>query len=98
LTHAGKVRKRYILLVSCEGTAPTEETRRLLAEFVRERHPETRRDKSVILVSGGIIIRSDQKRIDQLRMELQSFEAAGVKLRSASVSGSISKLKRLAER
>lgn len=91
----GKRRKRYLLL-SCEED-PTEEARRTVAEFVRERHPDMR-DKSVILVSGGIIIKSDHRQMDELRMELQTFEAAGVKLRSASVSGSISKLKRLAER
>ena len=95
MTHAGKARKRYLLL-SCEEN-PTEAARRTVAEFVRERHPDVR-DKAVILLTHGIIVKSDHRQMDQLRTELETFEAAGVKLRSTSVSGSISKLKRLAER
>jgi hypothetical protein len=95
LTHAGKGRKRYLLLL-CEK-APTVEVRRAVVEFVRERHPDIG-EKSVISVSGGIIIRSRPGQVNQLSDELENFEAEGVTLRSASTSGSISKLKRLAGR
>jgi hypothetical protein len=95
VTHAGKKRKRYILL-SCSGEV-TEELRERVARFARERYTGIG-EKAVIPLGRAVIIRTDHLQIDRLRTDFASFEAAGLTLTARSVSGSISKLKRLAER
>jgi hypothetical protein len=95
VTHVGKKRKRY-LLISCSGEA-TEELRDGIARFTKERYTGIG-EKAVILLSKGVIIRTDNTQIDRLRTDFGRFEYGGLELRAQSVSGSISKLKRLAER
>ncbi len=94
MTHAGKRRKRYLLL-SCTGEL-TEEVRDGIARFAKERY-EGVGDKAVILVRGGVIIRTDNVQIDRMRADFEVFEVGGLTLRARSISGSISKLKRLAK-
>ncbi len=94
MTHAGKRRKRYLLL-SCTGEL-TEEVREGIARFAKERY-EGVGEKAVILLRGGVIIRTDNIQIDRMRTDFGAFEIGGLTLRARSTSGSISKLKRLAE-
>lgn len=94
MTHVGKKRKRYILL-SCSGEA-TEELRDGIAKFTKERYTGIG-EKAVILVRNGVIIRADNIQIDRLRTDFGHFDFEGLTLRARSVSGSISKLKRLAK-
>ena len=95
MTHVGKKRKRYLLL-SCSGEA-TEETRAGIARFTKERYTGIG-EKAVILVHNGVIIRTDNAQIDRLRIDFGRFDFGGLTLRARSVSGSISKLKRLADK
>ncbi len=94
MTHVGKKRKRYLLL-SCGGEA-TEEIRDGIVRFTKERYKGIG-EKAVILVRNGVIIRTDNAQIDRLRTDFARFDLGGLTLRARSVSGSISKLKRLAE-
>ena len=94
MTHVGKKRKRYLLL-SCSGEA-TEEIRDGIARFTKERYKGIG-EKAVILVRNGVIIRTDNAQIDRLRTDFEGFDFGGLTLRARSVSGSISKLKRLAQ-
>ncbi len=94
MTHAGKRRKRYLLL-SCTGE-PTEEVRDGIVRFAKERY-EGVGDKAVILLRDGLIIRTDNVQIDRVKNDFEAFEIGGLTLRARSTSGSISKLKRLAE-
>jgi hypothetical protein len=94
MTHVGKKRKRYLLL-SCSGEA-TEEIRAGIARFAKERYKGIG-EKAVIIVPKGVIIRTDNAQIDRLRTDFGRFDLGGLTLRARSVSGSISKLKRLAD-
>jgi hypothetical protein len=95
LTHAGKKRKRYLLL-TCSGDV-TEELRERVARFARERYSGIS-EKAVIPLGRAMIIRTDHLQLGRLREDFFRFEAEGLTLTARSVSGSISKLKRLAER
>ena len=95
MTHVGKKRKRYLLL-ACSGEV-TEELRERVARFAKERYTGIG-EKAVIPLGNAMIIRTDNLQIDRLREDFRSFDAEGLTLRACSVSGSISKLKRLSER
>ena len=95
MTHVGKKRKRYILL-SCNGEV-SDELRERVLRFAKERYTGIG-EKAVIPLERAVIIRTDNLQIDRVRADFRNFDAAGLTLSARSVSGSISKLKRLAGR
>jgi hypothetical protein len=88
----GRRRKRYLLLAS---KGPTdEETRKELTRLVLERHPGLEKKKMVWL-DGGLIVRTDAEHLIGMKWG-PPFRVGEAELVSASASGSISKLKRMA--
>lgn len=87
-------RKRYVLLTADGEVGP--EAQRELLRVILERYPVLDRKKTV-WVENSLIIRTDQLTLPEIRENL-AISAGGVSLTPRLSSGSISKLKRVAQR
>ena len=89
---AGRSRKRYLLFIT---SAPTDtETRREFSRLMLEQHPSLDRKKMVWL-ERGLIIRTDADHLAEMKA-VSALRAGETEMVTKSVSGSISKLKRMA--
>ena len=91
---ARKPRKRYILLSSERPV--DEETQREFTRMIFENHPDLGRNR-VIWFRGSLIVRTDHLRLAEMEQSL-AMRLGATALTTRRVSGSISKLKRLAGR
>jgi hypothetical protein len=85
--------KRYILLSSDRPVDP--ETQREFTRMIFARYPDLGKNR-VVWFKGSLIVRTDQLRRPEMEQSL-AMRAGGTALVTRRVSGSISKLKRLAE-
>jgi hypothetical protein len=89
-----RAHKRYLLL---SGDGPVdEETQKEFTRMILERYPDLAKNR-VVWTKGRVIVRTDQLRLAEMERTL-AMSAGGTVLAPMRVSGSISKLKRLANR
>ncbi len=89
---APRSHKRYLLLSSDRPV--DEETQKEFTRMILERYPDLGKNR-VVWTMGRVIVRTDQLRLAEMERTL-AMSAGGFVLAPKRVSGSISKLKRLA--
>lgn len=87
-----QVRKRYIIFRSDRPI--DQEKQKELTRMIRERYPDLAKNR-VVWLEDGLIVRTDQDHIMEVQKTL-ALRAGEIQLVPMRVSGSISKLKRLA--
>jgi len=86
----GRKRKRYLLLTS--GTSVGTEEQKELTLLILERFPDM--ERRLVWLERGLIVRTDAERLAEVKVAL-ALKVGEVRLETKSVSGSISKLKRM---
>ena len=90
----GKKRKRYVLF-----THVSRPSRDVMDEFTRlisKRYP-TLSKSAIVWLDNGVILKSDNNTFKEMREEVSQLHLGEFSVQALSSSGSISKLKRLAQ-
>jgi hypothetical protein len=86
----GRKRKRYLLLTS--NRQIDAEARKEFTRLIVERFPDI--ERKLVWLDSGLIVRTDVERLAAMKAAL-ALRVRDVQLETRSVSGSISKLKRM---
>ena len=86
----GRNRKRYLLLTSNRTIDP--QTRSELNRLILERYPHF--ERKLVWLDKGLIVRTDLRNLPGMKVAL-ALTVGETQLQTRSVSGSISKLKRM---
>jgi len=87
----GRKRKRYLLLRS--GRPINEDARKEFTRLILQRFPDI--ERKLVWLEEGLIVRTDVERLSAVKAAL-ALTVGDIQLETRSVSGSISKLKRMA--
>ena len=85
-------RKRYLLL--CSSAPIDEESKKELTRLILSRYPLEA--KRLVWLERGLIVRTDVVQLEEMKRGL-ALRVGEVELATKSVSGSISKLKKMAK-